>query len=150
MIERDEDGRFVAICPGLPGCYTEGETEAEARDAIEDAIRLNAAALAVQVFIGGEFETQSIRNMTRLVDLAAVVLGTLLLVADNLVCGADLLKLLHRLGVVGVGVGVMLLGKCAEGLLDLGLARFPRNTQDVIRIAHTGSHRGFYIGRVCP
>ncbi len=36
---------------------------------IEDAIRLNAAALAVQVFIGGEFETQSVHNMTRLVDL---------------------------------------------------------------------------------
>lgn len=35
---------------------------------IEDAIRLNAAALAVQVFIGGEFETQSVHNMTRLVD----------------------------------------------------------------------------------
>jgi len=36
---------------------------------IEDAIRLNAAALAVQVFIGGEFETRSIHNMTRLVDM---------------------------------------------------------------------------------
>ncbi len=36
---------------------------------IEDAARLNVAALAVQVFIGGEHETQSIHNMTRLVDL---------------------------------------------------------------------------------
>ena len=36
---------------------------------IEDACRLNVAALAVQVFIGSDFETQSIRNMTRLVDL---------------------------------------------------------------------------------
>jgi 3-hydroxy-5-phosphonooxypentane-2,4-dione thiolase len=35
---------------------------------IEDAARLNVAAVAVQVFIGGEFETQSVRNMTRLVD----------------------------------------------------------------------------------
>jgi predicted RNase H-like HicB family nuclease len=26
VIERDEDGRFVAICPALQGCYTEGET----------------------------------------------------------------------------------------------------------------------------
>ena len=24
VIERDEDGRFVAICPALQGCYTEG------------------------------------------------------------------------------------------------------------------------------
>jgi 3-hydroxy-5-phosphonooxypentane-2,4-dione thiolase len=36
--------------------------------AMDDALRLNAAAVAVQVFIGGEFETQSVRNMTSLVD----------------------------------------------------------------------------------
>ena len=35
---------------------------------MEDAARINAAAVAVQVFIGGEFETQLVRNMTRLVD----------------------------------------------------------------------------------
>src|SRR6201987_1750796 len=35
---------------------------------MEDAARINAAAVAVQVFIGGEHETQSVRNMTRLVD----------------------------------------------------------------------------------
>src|SRR6266480_7433129 len=34
---------------------------------MEDAARINAAAVAVQVFIGGEHETQSVRNMTRLV-----------------------------------------------------------------------------------
>jgi 3-hydroxy-5-phosphonooxypentane-2,4-dione thiolase len=36
--------------------------------AMDDALRLDAAAVAVQVFIGGEFETQSIRNMTQLID----------------------------------------------------------------------------------
>ena len=35
---------------------------------MEDAARINASAVAVQVFIGGQFETQSVRNMTRLVD----------------------------------------------------------------------------------
>jgi putative autoinducer-2 (AI-2) aldolase len=35
---------------------------------MEDAARLNACAVAVQVFIGGEFETQSVANMTALVD----------------------------------------------------------------------------------
>jgi putative autoinducer-2 (AI-2) aldolase len=35
---------------------------------MEDAVRINACAVAVQVFIGGEFETQSVANMTRLVD----------------------------------------------------------------------------------
>jgi len=41
VIERDEDGRYVAICPTLPGCYTEGETEQEAMAMIEDAVRLH-------------------------------------------------------------------------------------------------------------
>lgn len=36
---------------------------------IEDAIRLNVCAMAVQVFIGAEFEKQSITNMTKMVDL---------------------------------------------------------------------------------
>jgi len=35
---------------------------------MEDAVRINACAVAVQVFIGGEYETRSVRNMTRLVD----------------------------------------------------------------------------------
>lgn len=35
---------------------------------IEDAVRLNASALAVQMFIGSEHETQSIKNLTTLVD----------------------------------------------------------------------------------
>ena len=35
---------------------------------IEDAVRMNVSAVAVQVFIGGELETQSVHNMTRLVD----------------------------------------------------------------------------------
>jgi predicted RNase H-like HicB family nuclease len=41
VIERDEEGRFVARCPALQGCYTEGESEAEARELIGDAIRLH-------------------------------------------------------------------------------------------------------------
>jgi putative autoinducer-2 (AI-2) aldolase len=36
---------------------------------IEESIRLNVCAMAVQVFIGGEYERQSIINMTRLVDM---------------------------------------------------------------------------------
>lgn len=41
VIERDEDGRFLAVCPALQGCHTEGETEEEARELIRDAIRLH-------------------------------------------------------------------------------------------------------------
>lgn len=36
---------------------------------IEDSIRLGVCAMAVQVFIGGEYEKQSITNMTRMVDM---------------------------------------------------------------------------------
>lgn len=35
---------------------------------IDDAVRLNAAGIGVQVFIGGPMETQTVSNMTRLVD----------------------------------------------------------------------------------
>jgi 3-hydroxy-5-phosphonooxypentane-2,4-dione thiolase len=46
---------------------------------LEDAVRMNVDAVAVQVFVGGEHETQSIENMTRLVDagyrLSIPVLG---------------------------------------------------------------------------
>jgi putative autoinducer-2 (AI-2) aldolase len=36
---------------------------------VEESIRLNVCAMAVQVFIGGEYEKRSIINMTRMVDL---------------------------------------------------------------------------------
>lgn len=36
---------------------------------IEDSLRLNVCAMAVQVFIGGEFEKESIINMTKMVDM---------------------------------------------------------------------------------
>ncbi len=35
---------------------------------MEDAARLNAAGVGVQVYVGSDFETQTIHNMTRLVD----------------------------------------------------------------------------------
>lgn len=41
VIKKDEDGRFLAICPSLQGCYTEGETIAEALRLIKDAIKLH-------------------------------------------------------------------------------------------------------------
>lgn len=38
IIERDEDGKFVAECPALPGCISEGRTRAEAIRNISDAV----------------------------------------------------------------------------------------------------------------
>ncbi len=37
--------------------------------AIDDSVRLNVCAMAVQVFIGAEYEKESITNMTRLIDM---------------------------------------------------------------------------------
>jgi putative autoinducer-2 (AI-2) aldolase len=36
---------------------------------MEDAIRMNVSAIAIQIFIGGVHETRSVHNMTRLVDM---------------------------------------------------------------------------------
>jgi predicted RNase H-like HicB family nuclease len=38
LIEPDEDGVFVAECPNLPGCISQGKTRAEALANIKDAI----------------------------------------------------------------------------------------------------------------
>jgi predicted RNase H-like HicB family nuclease len=41
VLERDpETGDFSAVCPELPGCASAGETEAEARANIQEAIEL--------------------------------------------------------------------------------------------------------------
>lgn len=61
-------GGIVLRASGGPSILKELSDE-EIALSIDDAIRLNAAAMAVQVFVGGEFETRSIHNMTRLVDM---------------------------------------------------------------------------------
>jgi predicted RNase H-like HicB family nuclease len=39
-LDRDEDGVWIAECPAIPGCVTQGTTKEEALDNIKDAIRL--------------------------------------------------------------------------------------------------------------
>ncbi len=39
LIEQDEDGVFVAECPTLPGCISQGNTRKESLDNINDAIK---------------------------------------------------------------------------------------------------------------
>ena len=36
--EQDEDGMFVATCPALPGCISQGQTRSEAADNIREAV----------------------------------------------------------------------------------------------------------------
>jgi putative autoinducer-2 (AI-2) aldolase len=58
---------LVVRASGGPSILKELSNEQLALD-VDDAVRLGASAMAVQVFVGGEFETQSVHNMTRLVD----------------------------------------------------------------------------------
>jgi predicted RNase H-like HicB family nuclease len=48
-LTRDEDGMFIADCPSIPGCVSQGKTEEEAQANIEDAIR---ETLAVRASLG--------------------------------------------------------------------------------------------------
>ncbi|HKP53665.1 MAG TPA: type II toxin-antitoxin system HicB family antitoxin [Chloroflexia bacterium] len=38
-LTRDEDGIFIAECPAIPGCVSQGETEDEAEKNIQEAIK---------------------------------------------------------------------------------------------------------------
>jgi putative autoinducer-2 (AI-2) aldolase len=67
-IPADSTRPVVLRASGGPSILKELSNEEIAMD-IEDAIRLNAAGIGIQVFIGGEFETRSVHNMTKLVDL---------------------------------------------------------------------------------
>ncbi len=59
---------IVLRASGGPSILKELSNEDIAVD-IEDSVRLNASAMAVQVFIGGDYEQQSVINMTQLVDM---------------------------------------------------------------------------------
>ena len=58
---------IVMRCSGGPSILKELSDEYLAVD-IEDAIRMNVCALTPQVFIGGEHESRSVKNLTTLID----------------------------------------------------------------------------------
>jgi putative autoinducer-2 (AI-2) aldolase len=106
----------VLRASGGPSILKELSNEQLAVD-IEDAIRLGVSALAVQVYIGGEFETQSVHNLTRLVDLGnrygIPVLGVTA-VGKNLVRDARYLGLACRI-CAELGAHVVKTYYCPEG-----------------------------------
>jgi putative autoinducer-2 (AI-2) aldolase len=59
---------MVLRASGGPSILREELSDEQIAMDMEDAVRLNAAGVGIQVFIGGEHETRSIHNMTRLVD----------------------------------------------------------------------------------
>src|SRR5881409_1940073 len=66
-IPAESNKAVVLRCSGGQSILKELSNELVAV-AIEDAIRVNAAAMAVQVYIGGEHEHESIRNLVSLID----------------------------------------------------------------------------------
>lgn len=40
IVTQDEDGIFIASCPSIPGCHSQGNTYEEAQKNIEEVIKL--------------------------------------------------------------------------------------------------------------
>ncbi|OGW32696.1 MAG: autoinducer 2 aldolase [Nitrospirae bacterium GWC2_56_14] len=68
VIDPSHTNAVVMRASGGPSILKELSDERIAVD-MEDALRMNVSAVAVQVFIGGANETQTVNNMTRLVDM---------------------------------------------------------------------------------
>jgi putative autoinducer-2 (AI-2) aldolase len=107
---------LVVRASGGPSILKELSNERIAMD-MSDAVRIDAAAVAVQVFMGGEYETQSIYNMTQLVDagLAAGIptLGVTA-VGRELTRDARYLRLATRI-IAELGAQIVKTYYCDEG-----------------------------------
>ncbi len=68
MVPPESQRPMVLRASGGPSVLKDLSNEEIAMD-MEDALRLNACGVGIQVFIGGEFETRSVHNLTKLVDL---------------------------------------------------------------------------------
>ena len=93
-------GKGIVIrASGGPSILRELSDE-EIAISIDEAVRLNVAAMAVQVFVGGEGETRSVHNMTRLVDMgnsAGIATLAVSAVGRELVRDAKYLRLATRI-----------------------------------------------------
>lgn len=116
VIPAQTDTALVVRASGGPSVLKELSDERIAMD-IEDAARIDAAAVAVQVFVGGENETQSVHNMTRLVDdglrLGIPVLGVTA-VGKELTRDARYLGLATRM-IAELGAQMVKTYYCEEG-----------------------------------
>src|SRR6202162_4469558 len=68
LIPADSQKPMVLRASGGPSILREELSDEQIAMEMADAVRLNAAGVGIQVFIGGEHETRSIHNMTKLVD----------------------------------------------------------------------------------
>ena len=109
-------GGIVLRASGGPSILKELSDERLAVD-IEDAVRLGVSAVTVQVFVGGAFETQTVHNMTRLVDLGnryGIPVLAVTAVGKELVRDARYLGLAVRI-CAELGAHMVKTYYCAEG-----------------------------------
>src|SRR5579864_9187131 len=66
VIPADSGKPMVLRASGGPSILREELSDEQIAMDMDDAVRLNAAGVGIQVFIGGEFETRSVHNMTKL------------------------------------------------------------------------------------
>jgi len=68
VIPADCSKPMVLRASGGPSILREELSDEQIAMDMDDAVRLNAAGVGIQVFVGGKYETRSVHNMTRLVD----------------------------------------------------------------------------------
>jgi predicted RNase H-like HicB family nuclease len=62
VVEKDADG-YIAFCPELEGCYSQGDTYEELMENIRDAIQLH---IQDRIAMGEEIETYDFVSLTSL------------------------------------------------------------------------------------
>jgi putative autoinducer-2 (AI-2) aldolase len=68
MIPAESAKPMVLRASGGANILRDDMSDEEIAMDMEDAVRLNAAGVGIQVYIGSEFETRNVHNMTKLVD----------------------------------------------------------------------------------
>ncbi len=145
-------GGIVVRASGGPSILKELSDE-ELAISIDEAVRLNVSAMAVQVFIGGEFESRSIHNLTRLIDMGnrngIATLGVTA-VGKELVRDARYMRLATRI-CAELGASVVntyyvddgfdtVTAACPVPIVMAGGKKLPE--LDALRLAHNAVSRG--------
>ena len=85
---------------GGPSILREELSDEQIAMDMDDAVRLNAVGVGIQVFIGGEHETRSVHNMTRLIDAglsAGIPVMGVTAVGKNMTRNAQFFRLACRI-----------------------------------------------------
>jgi len=100
MIPAESPKPICLRASGGPSILREELSDEQIAMDMDDAVRLNAVGVGIQVFIGGEHETRSVHNMTRLVDAglrAGIPVMGITAVGKNMVRDAKYFRLACRI-----------------------------------------------------